>query len=154
MTRPTSSSNIRDELTGVASSQEKESDEDEELVQEIQHPKVNEKRFISASEFVTDIENNFEVKIIGGLEAGLRSSVSDKMKSNVPLLPKENNAVVNSILQAVFDQYGPERPDKKFCEKIADVLKAKFSSTYRIISSVETPLGSLALPKAKGEGRY
>ena len=153
--RPTSSSNTREELPGVTSSQENASGVEEEgRVQEDPHHKVVEKRFFSASEFVTNIENNFEVEIIGGLEAGLRCSVSDKMKNNVPLLPKENNAIVNSILQAVFDQYGPERPDKKFCEKLADVLKAKFPSTYRITSSVQTSLGSLALPKSKGEGGY
>ena len=76
------------------------------------------------------------------------------MLGNVPLLPKENNAVINSVLQAIFDQYGSERPDYKFCDKLAEVLKVKLPATFRLENTVQSPLGNLALPKYKGQGGY
>ena len=112
------------------------------------------KRFVSESAFVSDLEKNFDAKIISGLEAGFRLSVSEKMVQDLPLLPKENNAVVNSLIQAIFDQYGPEKPDKKFCEKLTEVLKVKFPSTYRMEMAIQSPLGSLTMPKNKGDGGY
>ena len=92
----------------------------DEQQQNAKHSEVNEpsdKRFSSASEFATNIDNYFELKVVGGIEAGLRTKVADKMKSGGCLLPNENNAVVNSVIQAVSDQFGPYRPDIKFCEK-------------------------------------
>ena len=112
------------------------------------------KQFKSHGQFLNDLANEFESKIVGGLEAGLRSQVNEKLAKDIILLPKENNAVVNSLLQNIFDQYGPEKPDKKFSERLAEVLKMKFPSTYRVQSVVQSPLGSLAMHKSKGEGGY
>ena len=109
---------------------------------------------LSESEFLRDIMEHFETKIIGGLEAGLRQSVLEKLVDNMSLLPKDNNSVVNSIIQAVFDHFGPEKPDYKFCEKLAGVLKAKFPSTFNTEAVVNSPLGPLALPKSKGQGGF
>ena len=109
---------------------------------------------LSESEFLRDIMEHFETKIIGGLEAGLRQSVLEKLVDNMSLLPKENNSVVNSMIQAVFDHFGPEKPDYKFCEKLAGVLKAKFPSTFNTEAAVNSPLGPLALPKSKGQGGF
>ena len=60
--------------------------------------------FMSETDLIRILMEQFDLKVIGGLEAGLRAGVREKMLENAPLLPKENNAVVNSIIQIVFDQ--------------------------------------------------
>ena len=74
------------------------------------------KRFKSQAEFLTELDKEFEKKVIDGLEAGLRLKVKEKLATNIQLIPKENNAIVNSVLQNIFDQYGPVKPDIKLCE--------------------------------------
>jgi len=51
------------------------------------------------------LEKNL-ANIIGGLEAGLSAAVREKMSH--PFLPNEDNTVINSLIQAVFDQYGSD----------------------------------------------
>ena len=112
-------------------------------------------RFTSVTDFVMELERNFENKVITGLEVGLRSAVLVKYRQNLVLLPKENNAIVNSVLQAILDQFGSqERPAKNLCEKLSDLLKVKFPATYRLQAAVQSPLGALAMQKRKGEGGY
>ena len=53
---------------------------------------------------MVDLEDRFETVVIGGLESGLRRAVQDKMDDDVVLLPKENNAMVNSVIDAVSEQ--------------------------------------------------
>jgi len=133
----------------------KKSQEDTQTSQTNIQNNVDMKRFMSHIEFAVNIEEDFESKIIAGLEASLRFSVAAKLITGERLLPKENNGVVNSVLQAILDQFGAERPDNRLCERVADVLKIKFPATYRCnSSSVQTTLGPLALPKRKGEGGY
>ena len=112
------------------------------------------KRFKSQAEFITELDQKFEEKIIDGLEAGLRLKIKEKLDDNDVLRPKENNAIVNSLLQYIFDQYGPVRPDKKFCERLAELLKYKFPATYREKYVVNSPLGKFDVQKSKGEGGY
>ena len=112
------------------------------------------KRFKSQAEFLTELDKEFEKKIIDGLEAGLRLKVKEKLATNIQLIPKENNAIVNSVLQNIFDQYGPVKPDIKFCERLAELLKIKFPATYREKYVVNSPLGKFAIQKSKGEGGY
>ena len=40
--------------------------------------------------------------MIGVLESGLRRAVKNKIDANIVLLPKENNAIVNSVIDARF----------------------------------------------------
>ena len=110
------------------------------------------KRFKSQAEFLTELDKEFEKKVIDGLEAGLRLKVKEKLATNIQLIPKENNAIVNSVLQNIFDQYGPVKPDIKFCERLAELLKIKFPATYREKYVVNSPLGKFAIQKSKGEG--
>ena len=112
------------------------------------------KRFKSQAEFLTELDKEFEKKVIDGIEAGLRLNVKEKLATNIQLIPKENNAIVNSVLQNIFDQYGPEKPDIKFCERLAELLKIKFPATYREQHVVNSPLGKFAIQKSKGEGGY
>ena len=112
------------------------------------------KRFKSQAEFITELDQKFEEKVIDGLEAGLRLKIKEKLENNTVLIPKENNAIVNSLLQYLFDQYGPVRPDKNFCERLAELLKYKFPATYREKYVVNSPLGKFDVQKSKGEGGY
>ena len=112
------------------------------------------KRFKSQAEFITELDQEFEKKVIDGLEAGLRLKVKEKLATNILLIPKENNAIVNSVLQNIFDQYGPVKPDIKFCERLAELLKYKFPATYREKYVVNSPLGKFDVQKSKGEGGY
>ena len=59
-------------------------------------------RFVSKSAFVVDLEDKFKTVVIGVLESGLRRAVMHKMDANIVLLPKENNAIVNSVIDARF----------------------------------------------------
>ena len=59
-------------------------------------------RFVSKSAFVVDLEDKFKTVVIGVLESGLRRAVKNKMDANIVLLPKENNAIVNSVIDARF----------------------------------------------------
>ena len=111
--------------------------------------------FLSDSEFVSQLEQHFEEKVIGGMEAGLRTSVVEKVRSDKILLPKENNALINSIIQAVYEQFGGhDRPSFKLCEKLANLLKFKFPSTFQVKTTVQSPLGTLSMSKSKGEGGF
>ena len=73
------------------------------------------------------------------------------MLGNISLLPKENNAVVNALIQLVFDQFGTEKPECKFCEKLSGKLKVKFPKTFSIEITVNYPIGSLNVPNSKGQ---
>ena len=110
--------------------------------------------FMSQTDFIRILIEQFDLKVIGGLEAGLRAGVREKMLENVPLLPKENNAVVNSLIQIVCDQFGPDKPEYKFCEKLSGVLKVKFPSTFSTEVTVNSSLGTLNMPKSKGQGGF
>ena len=114
-------------------------------------PKVT---FLSEAEFVRILMDQFDIKVVGGLEAGLRAGVRVKMLDNTQLLPKENNGIVNSLIQVVQDQYGPDKPDYKFCEKLSAVLKAKFPSTFTTEVTVNSSLGTLNMPRSKGQGGF
>ena len=59
-------------------------------------------RFVSKSAFVVDLEDKFKTVVIGVLESGLRRAVKNKIDANIVLLPKENNAIVNSVIDARF----------------------------------------------------
>ena len=112
------------------------------------------KKLKNQNEFVTEIDQKFEAKIIDGLEAGFRLPIKEKLKNNTMLLPKENIAIVNSLIQYLADQYGPVRPDKKFCERLAELLRCKFPATYREKYVVSSTVGKFDVPKFKGEGGY
>lgn len=126
----------------------------EEPVPTVPTNHVQKSLFMGESDFVKILMEQFEVKIIGSLEAGLRSSVTEKMLKNTPLLPRENNSVVNALIQVVFDQFGPEKPEHKFCDRLAGVLKGKFPATFNTEEAVQSSLGALTLPKSKGQGGY
>ena len=73
---------------------------------------VSKRRYVGESEFLVDLDINFEKVIIEGLEAGLRKPVREKMTSNEVLLAKENNAVINSLNLVISNQFGKEeRPN-------------------------------------------
>ena len=112
------------------------------------------KKLKNQNEFVTEIDQKFEAKIIDGLEAGFRLPIKEKLKNDTILLPKENIAIVNSLIQYLADQYGPVRPDKKFCERLAELLRCKFPATFREKYVVSSTVGKFDVPKFKGEGGY
>merc|ERR1712240_208066 len=112
------------------------------------------KKLKNQNEFVTELDQKFEEKIIDGLEAGLRLPIKEKLENDTILLPKENNAILNSLLQYLLDQYGPVRPDKNFCERLAELLRCKFPATFREKYVVSSPVGKFYVPKFKGEGGY
>ena len=112
------------------------------------------KKLKNQNEFVTEIDQKFEAKIIDGLEAGFRLPIKEKLKNDTILLPKENIAIVNSLIQYLADQYGPVRPDKKFCERLAELLRCKFPATFREKYVVSSTVGKFDIPKLKGEGGY
>ena len=114
---------------------------------------VSKRRYVGESEFLVDLDINFEKVIIEGLEAGLRKPVREKMTSNKVLLAKENNAVINSLNLVISNQFGKEeRPNAKFRAKLAEILKSKFPATYRVQNAVRSSFGALALPRSRGEG--
>jgi hypothetical protein len=87
---------------------------------------VSKRRYVGESEFLVDLDINFEKVIIEGLEAGLRKPVREKMTSNEVLLAKENNAVINSLNLVISNQFGKEeRPNAKFRAKLAEILKSR-----------------------------
>ena len=110
------------------------------------------KKFRSLGEFLSNVDKNFEAIVIGGLEAGMRKSVGEKMKNKQELLAKENMGIVHALNQVVFDEYGAERPDPKVCQKLGEILKDKFPQTFRIDRAVQTSFGALKMKKSKGEG--
>ena len=112
------------------------------------------KKLKNQNEFVTELDQKFEEKIIDGLEAGLRLPIKEKLENDTILLPKENNAILNSLIQYLLDQYGPVRPDKKFCERLAELLRRKFPATFREKYVVSSTVGKFDVPKFKGEGGY
>ena len=46
------------------------------------------KRFKSQAEFITELDQEFEKKVIDGLEAGLRLKIKEKLATNILLIPK------------------------------------------------------------------
>ena len=112
------------------------------------------KKFKNQNEFVTELDQKFEEKIIDGLEAGLRLPIKEKLENHNTLNPRENNAIVNSLIQNLSEQYGPVRPDKKFCERLAELLRCKFPETFREKYVASSTVGNFDLPKFKGEGGY
>ena len=127
--------------------------EEEEQVQEKQAIMVG-KRFRSLGEFLADVDENFVDIVIGGLEFGLRKAVEEKLQARKDLSPKENMAIIHSLNQVVFEEFGSERPDPKMCQKLSDILKDKFPQTYRVKMTVQTSFGSLEMKKSKGEGGH
>jgi hypothetical protein len=114
---------------------------------------VSKRSYVGESEFLQDLDTNFEKVIIEGLEAGLRKPVREKLVSNQVLLAKENNAVINSLNLVISNQFGKEeRPNSKFRAKLAEILKSKFPATFRVQSAVKSSFGALALPRSRGEG--
>lgn len=110
------------------------------------------KKFLGEAEFLGHLDSGFEIKVIGGLEVGMRKSVKEKLQTDQVLSGKENNAVINSLNLAVADQFGKTRPSAKLCAKLAEILKNKFPNSYRVQTAVQTCFGALALPRARGEG--
>ena len=109
--------------------------------------------FMSETEFLVKLSNSFSDVVIGGLDSSVRSSVADKFVSGLKLSSKENNSVINSLNQAVSEQIGCEkRPNAKLCDKLAEILKCKFPSTYRVLNTVQTAFGTLELKRSRGEG--
>jgi hypothetical protein len=118
--------------------------EEEEQVKEKEAIMVG-KRFRSLGEFLADV---------GGLEFGLGKAVEEKLQARKDLSPKENMAIIHSLNQVVFEEFGSERPDPKMCQKLSDILKDKFPQTYRVKMTVQTSFGSLEMKKSKGEGGH
>ena len=113
---------------------------------------IGSRKFRSSNEFLTDLENRFEEIVVGGLESMIRSSVAKKLKNNEVLLPAENRSIIHSVNQVYFDQYGSTRPDSKLCQRFAEILKLKFTSTFRVKQVVRTEQGTFDVPRGRGEG--
>ena len=116
--------------------------------------KNNTMKFQSFTDFTKKLDEKFEEIIISGIQSGLRKSIQEKLSSGKELIPKENNAVINSIIDAVNEQYGANRPPMKLCDMLAELLKLKYPITYRINKTVMTAVGELAVSKKKGEGGH
>lgn len=111
-------------------------------------------KYRSTGEFLMNVDVNFESIVIEGLESGLRGAVIQKLMDKKNLNEKENMAIVHSVNQAVFDNYGAARPDPKFCQQLGEILKKKFPGTYGIEEFVETDFGPKRLPTLKGTFFY
>ena len=105
-------------------------------------------------EFVTELYQKFDEKIIDGIEAGLRLPIKEKLENDDKLNARENNAAVNSLIDCLSEQYGPVRPDKKLCIRLAELLRCKFPATFKEKYVVSCDMGNFDLPKFKGEGGH
>ena len=112
------------------------------------------RKFKSSGEFLASIDNKFEKVVVGGMEAGIRKSVKEKLKNKIKLAPKENISIIHALNQVVFDEYGSMRPDPKLCQMLSEILKEKFPQTFRVGEVVQSSFGPLKLKKSKGEGGY
>ena len=125
---------------------------DEEEIEIAEKSAQKGKNFRSLGEFLSSVDDNFVEIVIGGMEAGLRKSMKEKLINKDELNVKENMGVVHSINQVVFDEYGPRRPDKQICQSLSEVLKDKYPQTFRVEKAVKTSFGTLKIKKGKGEG--
>ena len=112
------------------------------------------KEFRSMGEFLTHVDSDFVSAVIGGLEAGLRRTCEVKLVNKNELLPKENIGIIHALNQTVYNEFGPDRPDPKFCHKLAEILKSKYPQTFRVKKTVQTSFGSLEMKRNKGEGGH
>ena len=112
------------------------------------------KKLRNHNEFVAELYEKFDEKVIGGIEASLRLTIKQKFETDDKLNARENNAIVNSVIQCLSEQYGPARPDQKLCDKLAELLRCKFQATFKEKYVVNSDLGNFDLAKTKGEGGH
>ena len=62
------------------------------------------RKFRSSGEFLASIDNKFEKVVVGGMEAGIRKLVKEKLKNKIKLAPKENISIIHALNQVVFDE--------------------------------------------------
>lgn len=96
------------------------------------------------------IDAEFENKVIDSLESRHRVSVKQKMMSNKELDEKEDMAIVNAVIQTVFDAFGISKSGLKFFEPLGEILKRKFPQSYGSQVGVNCEFGILKIPKPKG----
>ena len=61
--------------------------------------------------------------------------MKQKLENGIALLPSEDMAVIHSINQSYFDEFGSSKPDPKSSQMMSDLLKRKFPSTTRLKKS-------------------
>ena len=94
----------------------------QEITGAIEQP-AKTKQFRSLAEFLTNVDKDFDVLVIGGLESGLRNSVMAKLQSiNAALTPRENISIIHALNQVYYNEYGNKRPDPKTCQKMSEIL--------------------------------
>ena len=123
----------------------------QEITGAIEQP-AKTKQFRSLAEFLTNVDKDFDVLVIGGLESGLRNSVMAKLQSINALTPRENISIIHALNQVYYNEYGNKRPDPKTCQKMSEILKGKFPETFKVHKTVKTTFGALNIKKAWGEG--
>ena len=76
-------------------------------------------KFSSKQEWLSDLNQDFEDIVVGGLEVGLRGQVEDNIKMKVKMTPKQNMALIHSINHHIYKFIGKQRPDSSLCRYTA-----------------------------------
>lgn len=72
-------------------------------------------RTTSKQDWLFNFRANFFSIVIGNMEIGMRTKVSQSIEKKVALRGKENQAVINSVNHTIYEFVGSQRPEKALC---------------------------------------
>ena len=105
------------------------------------------------SEFVMELRNSFEEKVINGLQIGIQKKVKEKMVTKEALSAQEDISICNVVIHLMQENFGNEISKRySLCEDIGAVLKEKFPTTYSTCKAVRTDIGLLPINNGRGHG--
>ena len=78
---------------------------------------------ISKQEWLSNLSQNFQLIVVGGMDISMRTKVSKKISEHLQLRGKENQAVINSVNHHIFEFIGNQRPEKGFCRYLIESLR-------------------------------
>ena len=90
--------------------------EDEETIRVRFKPKMQGvRKYFSKQEWLSDLNEDFINIVVGGLEVGLRTEVSNNIYNKKIMTPKQNMALVHSVNHHIYLFIGKQRPDSSLC---------------------------------------
>ena len=66
-------------------------------------------------DWLSNLDRQFQVIVIGGLEAAVRDKVCKSIASGAQLGFKENQAIIHSLCYHMYSYIGCQRPDPALC---------------------------------------
>ena len=113
--------------------------------------RVGSKKPKSRELFFNELSNNFDERVLNGLEIRKRESIKMKKSANQVLNDSENQALIHSMNAASEEFVGLSTPDPATCILLANILRSEFPETFARKEIVNTEYGPIPL-KRNGKG--